>query len=171
MEYDFKTNNIEEDPIGPTFRKITGPSHQNLPARNPVKQPSNLLLNFIVEISTKSIIFNSSKNKFTIAYRPYGTKERTTSGPNFGDKITILNTVGENQVRKMDKMPFIVEFWDCVTSKFLGLAKISLTKIKKGFMLNGRLNAISIKTNLFPTVIHRGYLSLKDISDADIGQC
>lgn len=56
----------------------------------------------------------------------------------------------------MDKLPMIVEFWDCVTGKFLGLMKIVLGKIKKGFLLNNRLNSLSIKTNLLPTAIYRG---------------
>ncbi len=48
--------------------------------------------------------------------------------------------VSEELIGKMDKLPFIVEFWGAVTNQFLGFIKISLAKIKKGFMLQGRLN-------------------------------
>jgi hypothetical protein len=40
----------------------------------------------------------------------------------------------------MDKLPFIIEFWGAVSNQFLGFFKVNLSKIKKGFMLQGRLN-------------------------------
>jgi len=48
--------------------------------------------------------------------------------------------VSEELVSKMDKLPFIVEFWGAVSNQFLGFFKLDLIKIKKGFMLQGRLN-------------------------------
>jgi hypothetical protein len=48
--------------------------------------------------------------------------------------------VSEELVSKMDKVPFIIEFWGAVSNQFLGFIKINLVKIKKGFMLQGRLN-------------------------------
>ena len=90
-------------------------------------------------------------------------------GPDFGETITILCPVGESQIKKMDKIPFIIEFWDVVTSKFLGIIKLNLGKIKKGFILNNRLNEIGIKTNLLPTTIIRGRVPLLDISESSVG--
>ena len=71
----------------------------------------------------------------------------------------------------MDKTPIIIEFWDSINSKFLGIFKVNLNKIKKGFLLNNQLNQISIKTNLLPTVIHRGTIAIKDVSDVETGKC
>ena len=48
------------------------------------------------------------KEKYVVAYRPYGQKERLTLGPNFGKKIEILNNVGESEIKKMGKTPFII---------------------------------------------------------------
>ena len=94
-----------------------------------------------------------------------------TLGPEFGDIITILCPVGEHEIRKMDKMPLIIEFWNAYTNKFIGMIKINLSKIKKGFMINNKLNETAIKTNLFPTIIHKGSTIITDISGNKVGTC
>ncbi len=76
-----------------------------------------------------------------MVHRPYGCKERIKLGPKFEtDSLTIMCPVSEELVSKMDKVPFIIEFWGAVSNQFLGFIKINLVKIKKGFMLQGRLN-------------------------------
>jgi len=56
----------------------------------------------------------------------------------------------------MDKLPFIIEFWGAISNQFLGFIKINLTKIKRGFMLQGRLNEIALKSSLMPIIIQNG---------------
>jgi hypothetical protein len=48
--------------------------------------------------------------------------------------------VAENEIKKMGKIPFILEFWGASNNKFIGIVKLELNKIKNGFLLNGRLN-------------------------------
>lgn len=60
----------------------------------------------------------------------------------------------------MDKLPFIVEFWGAVTNQFFGFIKIDLSQIKRGFMLQGRLNEIAVKSNLMPIIIQKGEISI-----------
>ncbi len=69
----------------------------------------------------------------------------------------------------MNKIPFILEFWSTVEGNFIGMLKISLSQIYKGFVLEGRLNELAIKTSLLPTVIHKGFLPIMDLSDKKIG--
>lgn len=64
----------------------------------------------------------------------------------------------------MDKLPFIVQFWGAVTNQFLGFIKIDLNKIKKGFMLQGRLNEIAIKSNLMPIIIQKGEVWIENVN-------
>lgn len=71
----------------------------------------------------------------------------------------------------MGKTPFILEFWNSSQNKFLGLIKLDLKKIKQGFMLEGRLNEIAIKTNMLPTTIHRGEFGISNLEDKPVGQC
>ena len=71
----------------------------------------------------------------------------------------------------MDKLPFIIEIWDAFSQKLLGIMKLSLTKIKKGFMIQNQLNEIAIKTNLFPTIIHKGEFNITDIGGKKVGYC
>lgn len=68
--------------------------------------------------------------------------------------------VSEELVSKMDKVPFIIEFWGAVSNQFLGFIKINLSKIKKGFMLQGRLNEIAIKSSLLPIIIQKGEVNV-----------
>ena len=82
-------------------------------------------------------------------------------GPKFEtDRITIMCPVSEELVSKMDKVPFIIEFWGAVSNQFLGFIKINLSKIKKGFMLQGRLNEIAIKSSLLPIIIQKGEVNV-----------
>jgi hypothetical protein len=43
--------------------------------------------------------------------------------------------VGEPQIAKMNKIPFILEFWGANDGSLLGVVKLSLAKIHKGFIL------------------------------------
>ena len=45
----------------------------------------------------------------------------------------------------------------------MGVVKLSLAKIHKGFILEGRLNELAIKTSLLPTVIHKGIHKITDL--------
>ena len=71
----------------------------------------------------------------------------------------------------MDKIPFIIECWDAYENNFLGMIKLNLLKIKKGFILNGQLNEMAIKTNLLPTIIEKGKFPILNISGNRIGSC
>ena len=64
----------------------------------------------------------------------------------------------------MDKVPFIIEFWGAVSNQFLGFFKVNLTKIKKGFMLQGRLNEIAIKSSLLPIIIQKGEIAIESVN-------
>ena len=79
--------------------------------------------------------------------------------------------VGEAQILKMNKIPFILEFWDAVDSQFLGVIKLSLSKIYQGFLLEGRLNEIAVKTSLLPTAIHKGHINITNLSNQGCGSC
>jgi hypothetical protein len=51
----------------------------------------------------------------------------------------------------------------------LGITKIDLAKIEKGFILEGTLNEVAIKTSLLPTVIHKGNISINNLLDQPVG--
>lgn len=68
-------------------------------------------------------------------------------------------------------MPFIVQFWSAVTNQFLGFIKIDLSKIKKGFMLQGRLNEIAIKSSLMPIIIQKGEIWIESVNAERSGEC
>ena len=72
--------------------------------------------------------------------------------------------VSEELVSKMDKVPFLIEFWGAVSNQFLGFIKINLNKIKKGFMLQGRLNEIAIKSSLLPIIIQKGDVNIENVN-------
>jgi hypothetical protein len=72
--------------------------------------------------------------------------------------------VSEELVSKMDKVPFIIEFWGAVSNQFLGFIKINLNNIKKGFMLQGRLNEIAIKSSLLPIIIQKGDVNIENVN-------
>ncbi len=72
--------------------------------------------------------------------------------------------VSEELVSKMDKVPFLIEFWGAVSNQFLGFIKINLNKIKKGFMLQGRLNEIAIKSSLLPIIIQKGDANIENVN-------
>ncbi len=44
------------------------------------------------------------------------------------------------------------------------MIKIKLSKIKKGFLLDGRMNETAIKTNMMPTIIHKGMIQIVDLN-------
>lgn len=69
----------------------------------------------------------------------------------------------------MNKIPFILEFWSATDEELLGVIKLPLGKIQKGFMLDGRLNELAIKTSLLPTVIHKGSHAIVSLIDKPVG--
>jgi hypothetical protein len=50
-------------------------------------------------------------SKFVVSYLPYGQKEMIMVGPNLPASLMIMFPVGEAQISKMNKIPFILEFW------------------------------------------------------------
>ena len=129
-----------------------------------------MLLNMIFQINTSSVNF-TKQSKFYLSYRPYGQKQHLKVGPQFQPTIKLMFPVGQPQIKKMNKIPFILQFWNAVTSELLGITKIDLAKIQHGFILEGRLNELAIKTSLLPTVIHKGSISINNLLDLPIGQC
>lgn len=51
------------------------------------------------------------------------------------------------------------------------MIKIPLQKIFKGFILDGRLNEMAIKTSILPTVIHKGTISITSLVEKPVGEC
>ena len=64
-----------------------------------------------------------------------------------------------------------MEFWDAVDNQFLGVIKLSFSKIYQGFLLEGRLNEIAVKTSLLPTAIHKGHTNVTNLSNQVCGNC
>jgi hypothetical protein len=79
--------------------------------------------------------------------------------------------VGEAQIFKMNKIPFLIEFWNAVDNEFLGVIKVPLAQIHKGFIFEGKLNEMAIKTSILPTVIHKGTVSITTLADQRTGEC
>lgn len=52
--------------------------------------------------------------------------------------MEIVDTVGVHELKKMDTVPFIVEVWDTRKEALVGLIKISLSKVKQGFLMAGQ---------------------------------
>lgn len=46
-----------------------------------------------------------------------------------------------------------------------------MKKIRKGFILEGKLNEIAIKTSLFPTIVHKGPMTIADLNGKGCGLC
>ncbi len=44
-----------------------------------------------------------------------------------------------------------------------------MSKIKKGFMLQGRLNEIAIKSSLLPIIIEKGEVNVEDVNGEKSG--
>lgn len=84
---------------------------------------SGLLLNMLLEIDRSKVCLPASR--FWLRFRPYGEKEFVKMGPDFEPTITLLFPVAEPQVLKMNKIPFLLEFW-AGEQQFLGLARLSL---------------------------------------------
>lgn len=63
----------------------------------------------------------------------------------------------------------ILEFWDVSDGSLIGIIKLSLIKIQKGFLLDGRLNEVAVKTSLLPTVIHNGPHTITSLVDKTVG--
>lgn len=120
----------------------------------------------VVEIERSSVVLPASR--FWIRFRPYGEKEFLKIGPDFEPTITLIFPVSEPQVLKMNKIPFLLEFWGG-DQQLLGLVKLPLSKVHQGFVLDGRLNEVAVKTSLTPTVVQKGLLAVKDLSDAVVG--
>ncbi len=51
------------------------------------------------------------------------------------------------------------------------MIKLSLGKDQKGFILDGRLNELAIKTSLLPTVIYNGIHPIISLTDKPVGEC
>ena len=62
---------------------------------------------YIPAISVKFI----KSNKFVVCYLPYGQKETIMVGPNIPSSLMIMFPIEEAQISKMNKIPFILEFW------------------------------------------------------------
>ena len=71
----------------------------------------------------------------------------------------------------MAKVPFLIEIWNpnASTNKFIGIVKIPLDNIYRGFVLNGKPNEMAIKTNIVPTVIFDGNSKIYNLHDEHIG--
>jgi hypothetical protein len=134
------------------------------------RKGSSLLLNLAIDLQTTSVSF-SKVTKFILSYRPYGQRDSIRSGPQLPENFMMMFPVGEPQIAKMNKIPFILEFWGANDGELLGVIKLSLAKIQKGFMLDGRLNELAIKTSLFPTVIHKGKHAIFSLTDKPVGEC
>lgn len=71
----------------------------------------------------------------------------------------------------MDKVPFIVEFWDTKKNAFIGTARVDLIKVKQGFLMAGaHINEKAIKANVLPTVVHRGNIELSNLKKETVGE-
>lgn len=127
-------------------------------------------MNMVIEIPVNTIQL-PKQGRFTLNYRPYGQKESIKIGPIFQPTVVMMFPVGEPQIAKMNKIPLILEFWGAVDGELLGIVKLSLAKIYKGFILEGRLNELAIKTSILPTVIEKGYVPVTTLIDKPVGQC
>lgn len=70
----------------------------------------------------------------------------------------------------MDRVPFIVEFWDSRKNSFIGVMKFSLGKIKQGFVVNNSyVNEWAVKANVMPTVVVQGEVKVEDLKGVAVG--
>lgn len=74
-------------------------------------------------------------------------------------------------MKHMDKVPFIIEFWDTRKNAFIGVMKIGLHKIKQGFLVGGKeVNWWAVRVNVEPTVLFRGELPIQDLKGVNAGK-
>lgn len=70
-------------------------------------------------------------------HKAYGQAERTRIDYRQNTPIVIMCAVGISELKIMDKVPFIVEFWDTKKNAFIGTARVDLSKVKQGFLMAG----------------------------------
>ena len=107
---------------------------------------------------------------FHLVYKTYGDSVRNRLEYK-GETLTIINPIGAEQMRLMDKLPYIVEVRNTRDKdKLIGVVKISLEKIKSAYLINGSITEKVIKANVMPVIILQGETDIEELKGEVRGQ-